>query len=85
VGVTESGALQGAADTVRSLANMISNPLMSRAFTHFMYLKGTNEKSSIVGGSLFISALSSLMALILYMMITRIGKSSITIDEGKKD
>jgi hypothetical protein len=41
---SEVGAMQGAADTVRTVASMIGSPLLSRAFGHFIseaYTGGT--------------------------------------------
>lgn len=62
VGEDEVGALQGSADTVRSLASMAGGPLMSRAFAYFSSLSSTH----LHGGSLLLCSGCSLTAFLLY-------------------
>ena len=62
VDVNEIGALQGGADTLRTLSGIVGNPLMSSVFAHCI-----KDEVQIPGGALFVAAsCSALGALIFY-------------------
>ena len=64
VNESESGALQGAADTVRSISNMVANPIMSRVLAYYIKY---DEKNS--GRALYMTSSFSLIALLVYSII----------------
>lgn len=70
VGDDEVGALQGSADTVRSLASMVGGPLLSRAFAHF----STARSTRLHGGSLLLCSACSLTAFVLYMSMVAVNR-----------
>ena len=53
---SEVGALQGAADTVRTISGVISAPLISRAFGHFI-----SDGRDYPGGALLIASVFSVL------------------------
>ena len=60
---SEIGALQGAADTLRTLSGIVGNPLMSKVFAYCL-----KDEIQIPGGALLLAACcSALGALIFYI------------------
>ena len=57
----EAGALQGSADTLRTIAAMIGYPLMSKAFAYFM-----RDDVNLPGGPMYLSAGMSMLAFALF-------------------
>ena len=63
VDANETGALQGAADTLRTLSGIIGNPLMSNVFAYCL-----KDEIQLPGGALMLAAsCSGLAALIFYI------------------
>ena len=73
VSIEEVGALQGAADTVRTVASMISYPLMSRIFAYFISSGSVDGRDgggrSFPQGVLYAASVFSFAAALLFQFI----------------
>jgi DHA1 family tetracycline resistance protein-like MFS transporter len=59
----ELGELQGAADTLRSIANILGSILMSHIFAHFI---SKERVLAIPGMTFFISSILSFLSVLVY-------------------
>ncbi|KAG5187557.1 major facilitator superfamily domain-containing protein [Tribonema minus] len=71
VGEDEGGAIQGAADTVKTFTTVCANPLMAACFGYFISAKAPK---GLMGGSYYVGGgVAALAALVALVTITRYG------------